>query len=112
MWKGQCRCSHGGSRARALDRNGREGWRGARGTHQGWPKNLGGLLLHRVQLLVLNKTAIPLEGFAAHLALIGLLAGVHSLMLDGGYLLSEGLAALLTLVGLLPRMNPLMDDKK
>lgn len=92
--------------ARALERARWWGWRGALGTR--WD----GLFLHRVQFLMLNKTAIPFEGFPTHLTFVRLLSGVNSLMLNGGDLLRERLATLLTLEGLLPSMNSLMDNEK
>lgn len=52
------------------------------------PESLAELLLHGVHLM-LNKAAVPLEGFPTHLTLIGLLSGVNSLMLNGGNLLAE-----------------------
>ena len=61
---------------------------------------------------MLNKTAIPLEGFPTYLTLIRLLSSVNSLMLNGGDLLGECLATLLTLVGFLPSVNSLVDDIK
>lgn len=61
---------------------------------------------------MLNKTAIPFEGFPTHLTFVRLLSGVNSLMLNGGDLLRERLATLLTLEGLLPSMNSLMDNEK
>lgn len=61
---------------------------------------------------MLNKTAVPSEGFPTHLTLIRPLSSVHPLVLNGGYLLGERLATLLTLVGLLPSMSSLVDNEK
>lgn len=64
-----------------------------------------------MQFLVLNKAAVPFEGFPTHLTLVRPLPRVNSLVLNGGYLLCERLATLLTLVGLLPGMNSLVDNE-
>lgn len=61
---------------------------------------------------MLNKAAVPLEGFPTCLTLIRLLSGVNSLMLNGSNLLGECLATLLTLVGFLPGVNSLVGDKQ
>ena len=90
-----------------LGRQSGEARSGAAGPNGGWPCHLG-CFLASMQLLVLNETCAPLEGFPTHLTLIRPLPSVEPLMLDQGDLLIECLPALLAAIGLLPSVDSLV----